>query len=84
MPLEHQDPDSIPGPAQWVKDPGLWHLQHRLQLQLRSDPGPGTPYTVGKPKRSKTKHNTQPTPENTKKEEKKKKKKKKKMGGGDS
>ena len=31
---------SIPGPAQWVKDPVLPALWQRLQLQLRFSPWP--------------------------------------------
>ena len=33
--------DSIPGPAQGVKDPALLQLLYRLQLQLRHDAWPG-------------------------------------------
>ena len=38
--LEHWDIGLMAGPAQWVKDPTLLQLWHRLQLQLRSDPWP--------------------------------------------
>ena len=31
---------SIPGSVEWVKDPALLQLWHRLQLQLRFDPWP--------------------------------------------
>ena len=39
---EPWDAGLIPSPAQWVKDPGLSQLWLRLQLQLRSDPWPGS------------------------------------------
>ena len=39
--LECWDACSIPSPAQWVKEPALLQLQHRLQLKLGPDPWPG-------------------------------------------
>ena len=42
------DASSIPGSVQWDKDLTLQQLQLRWQLQLRSDPWPGTSYAVPK------------------------------------
>ena len=55
---------SIPGQAQWVKDPVLPQLWLRSQLQFRSDPLPGSSICHGAAKNEKGK----------------KKKKKKKLG----
>ena len=41
------------GLAQQVKHMTLLQLWLRTQLQLRSDPWPGTPYAVGLPKKKK-------------------------------
>ena len=46
MSLEHWDTSSIPGPAQWVRDP---------VSQLWLDPGWRTPYALEQPKRKKEK-----------------------------
>ena len=39
---EHWEADSIPGLVQWFMDPALLQVQHGLQLQLGSDPWPGS------------------------------------------
>ena len=41
----------IPGPAQWVKGLALPQLWLRLRLWLGSDPWPGNPYALGRPKK---------------------------------
>ena len=43
--LEHWDAGSIASSNQWVKDPVLLQLRHRLQLQLGCDPWPGNSHT---------------------------------------
>ena len=53
--LEHWDAALIPGPAHGVKDMALLQLQHRLQLQLRSDPWPGKSICHGVAKKEKEK-----------------------------
>ena len=50
---EHQHISSIPGPAQWLKDPALVWLQPGLQLQLRSDPWPRNAKCQGAAKKRK-------------------------------
>ena len=39
--LEQWDTGLIPSPKQWIKDPALPKLWHRLQLWIGSDPWPG-------------------------------------------
>ena len=52
---EHWDVGWIPSPAQWVKDPALLQLWLRSQLQLRSDPWPGSSICQGAAKNGKKK-----------------------------
>ena len=47
---------SIPGPAQWVKDPVLPQLWHRSQLELGSDSWPGNSIRHGAAKNEKKKN----------------------------
>ena len=63
--------DLTPGPAQWVKDPGLLQLWHRSKLQLRFDPGWELPYDKSvaknqtKPNQTKPKQQQPPPPKKT-------------------
>ena len=50
---DQRDLDSIPGPAQWVKDLALLPLWCRSYLRLGSDPFPGTPSALGWPRKKK-------------------------------
>ena len=50
---ECRDAGLIPGPTQWIKDLALPQLQHRSQLQLRSDPWSGNSICLGAAKKEK-------------------------------
>jgi len=55
------DASSIPSPEQWVKDPVLLQLKHRLQRQLGFDPWPRNfrkPQLRPKKEKAKTKTKT--------------------------
>ena len=47
--------DLVSSLVQWVKDPALPQLWHRLQLQLRLTPGPELPYAAGVAEKEKKK-----------------------------
>ena len=48
---------SIPGPAQWVKDPALPQLWLSLRLWLGSDPWPGSSICCGVAKKRNNNNN---------------------------